>query len=221
MIIEFFRFELREQLRSPLLWVLASLFALLAFGAASSDAIQIGGSIGNIHRNAPTVVATLLAAFGLLGMLIIPAFVSGALLRDFEQGTADLLFASPIRRRDFLLGRLGAALLASLVVYLLIAVGIFIAQFMPWIDEARLGPVSLWPYAWSFALLVVPNLLFTGALIALLAITSRSLLWVYLGVIGFLVAYGVSGTLLRDLDSVWLATLLEPVGIRALGRTGR
>ncbi|KGM52655.1 membrane protein [Lysobacter daejeonensis GH1-9] len=221
MILEFFRFELREQLRSPLLWVLASLFALLAFGAAASDAIQIGGSIGNVHRNAPTVVATLLAAFGLLGMLIIPAFVSGALLRDFELGTADLLFSSPVRRRDFLLGRLGAALLASLVVYLVIAAGIFIAQFMPWIDGARLGPVLLWPYAWSFAVLVLPNLLFTGALIALLAVTTRSLLWVYLGVIGFLVAYGVSGTLLRDLDNVWLATLLEPLGIRALGRTVR
>ena len=33
MILEFFRFELREQLRSPLLWLLALLFALLGFGA--------------------------------------------------------------------------------------------------------------------------------------------------------------------------------------------
>ncbi len=31
MILEFFRFELREQLRSPLLWLIAVLFALLAF----------------------------------------------------------------------------------------------------------------------------------------------------------------------------------------------
>ena len=115
------------------------LFALLGFGAAASDAVQIGGGIGNVYRNAPSVVATWLTLFTLLGMLIITIFISGALLRDFEQGTSELFFASPIRKRDYLVGRLGAALLASFVVYVVIALGIFIAQFMPWIDPARLG----------------------------------------------------------------------------------
>src|SRR5690606_1865357 len=116
MIREFFRFELREQLRSPLLWFLAVLFALLGFGPAASDAVQLGGGIGNVHRNAPIVVAQWLTMFSLLGMLIVPIFISGALLRDFEQGTAELFFASPIRRRDYLLGRLAAAMLASALV---------------------------------------------------------------------------------------------------------
>src|SRR6478672_10907402 len=213
MILEFFRFELRQQLRSPLLWLLAVLFALLGFGAAASDAVQIGGGIGNVYRNAPSVIATWLT--------IIAIFISGALLRDFEQGTSELFFASPIRKRDYLAGRLGAALLASLVIYVVIALGIFIAQFMPWIDPARLGPVSLKPYMWSFAVFVIPNLLFTGAVLALLAVTTRNILWVYIGVLGFLVLYGVSAALTRDLDNVWLATLIEPLGQRALVRTMR
>ncbi len=221
MIMEFFRFELRQQLRSPLLWLLAVLFALLGFGATASDAVQIGGGIGNVYRNAPSVVATWLTIFTLLGMLIITIFISGALLRDFEQGTAELFFASPIRKRDYLLGRIGAALTASFVVYVVVAAGIFIAQFMPWIDPARLGPVSLRPYLWTFAVFVIPNLLFTGALLALLAVTTRGILWVYLGVLGFLVLYGVSAALLKDLDNVWLATLLEPLGTRAMSRTMR
>ena len=66
MIAAFFRFELREQLRSPLLWLLAGLFALMAFGAASSDAIQIGGGTGNVHSNAPTAIAPLLGVSTLL-----------------------------------------------------------------------------------------------------------------------------------------------------------
>ncbi|WP_166207808.1 ABC transporter permease/M1 family aminopeptidase [Cognatiluteimonas telluris] len=221
MILEFFRFELRQQLRSPLLWLLAVLFALLGFGASASDAVQIGGGIGNVYRNAPSVIATWLTVFTLIGMLVITIFISGALLRDFELGTSELFFASPIRRRDYLFGRLGAALLASLVVYLVIALGMFIAQFMPWIDPARLGPVSLKPYLWTFAVFVIPNLLFTGALLALLAVTTRNILWVYIGVLGFIVLYGVSGALTRDLDSVWIATLVEPLGQRALGRTMR
>src|SRR5690606_25523049 len=107
----------------------------------SSDAVQIGGSIGNIHRNAPTVVATLMTAFTMLGLLVITLFISNALLRDFELGTSELVFSSLVRRRDYLLGRIGAALLASLLMYAIIALGIFVAQFMPWIDPARLGPV--------------------------------------------------------------------------------
>ena len=221
MILEFFRFELRQQLRSPLLWLLAGLFAVLGFGAAASDAVQIGGGIGNVYRNAPSVIATWLTIFTLLGMLIITIFISGALLRDFELGTSELFFASPIRKRDYLFGRLGAALLASFVVYVVIGLGIFIAQFMPWIDPARLGPVSLKPYFWAFAVFVVPNLLFTGAVLALLAVTTRSILWVYIGVLGFIVLYGVSAALTKDLDSVWVATLIEPLGQRALGRTMR
>jgi ABC-2 type transport system permease protein len=221
MILEFFRFELREQLRSPLLWLIAGLFALLAFGAGASDAVQIGGGIGNVYRNAPTVIVSFLTMFTLIGMLVITIFITSALLRDFEQGTAELFFASPIRKRDYLLGRLGAALAASLVVYLVIGIGLFIAQFMPWIDPARLGPVSLTPFLWTFAVFVIPNLLFTGALLALLAVVTRSILWVYIGVIGFFVLYGVSAALLGDLDNVWLATLLEPLGTRALERTIR
>ena len=221
MMFEFFRFELREQLRSPLLWFLAGLFALMGFGAAASDAVQIGGSIGNVYRNAPIVVAQWMTVFTLLGMLIVPIFVSNALLRDFELGTAELFFASPIRRRDYLAGRLAAALSAAIVVYAVVALGIFVAQFMPWIDPARLGPVSLRPYLWALGVMVLPNVVFTCGLMALLAALTRSILWVYIGVLGFFVLYAVSAVLMRDLDNIWLATMLEPLGIRAFARTIR
>ncbi len=221
MTFAFLRFELREQLRSPLLWLLAVLFALLAFGAASSDAVQIGGSIGNVHRNAPSVVATFMTSFTLLGLLVVTLFVSNALLRDFELGTAELVFSSPIKRRDYLLGRLGAALLASLLMYVIIAVGLFIAQFMPWIDAARLGPVSLQPYLWSFVFMVLPNVLFTTALLAVLAVTTRSILWVYIGVIVFFVLYGVSRAILADIDNLRLSSLLDPLGMRAMSQAMR
>ncbi|MEA9727769.1 ABC transporter permease/M1 family aminopeptidase [Xanthomonas campestris] len=221
MIMAFLRFELREQLRSPLLWLLATLYALLAFAALASDAVQIGGGIGNVLRNAPTVIATLLGMFTLLGLLVTTLFVSNAVLRDFDLGTAELVFSTPVRRRDYLIGRLGAALIACMIMYVVIALGMFIAQFMPWIDQARLGPVAAFPYLWSLLVLVLPNLLFTTALLALLAVTTRNILWVYIGVIVFFVLYGVSRALLADLDNVWIATLADPLGIRALSQTLR
>src|SRR6185437_10990679 len=67
MVREFFRFELRQQLRSPLFWLIAAILAGFAFAAASSDTVTIGGGVGNIHRNAPYVVITTLGIFSILG----------------------------------------------------------------------------------------------------------------------------------------------------------
>ncbi len=46
---EFLRFEWREQMRSGLLWMFALFFGLLAFGAMSSEAVQIGGAAGGVY----------------------------------------------------------------------------------------------------------------------------------------------------------------------------
>lgn len=218
MMLEFFRFELRQQLRAPLLWLVAGLFGLFAFAAAGSDAVQIGGSIGNVNRNAPTVVAFMLGFFTILGLFVAVIFVAGALLRDFEQGTADLFFSTPMRKVDFLAGRFLAAVVASAMIYVAVAIGLMLAPLMPWIDPDRIGAFSLQPYLWAFAWLVLPNVLFTSALFALLAVTLRSMLAIYLGVIGFFVLWTVAGTLTTDLDNVWAATLIDPFGMRAFSR---
>ncbi len=221
MIYEFFRFELKQQLRAPLLWLMALMFGLFAFGASSSDAIQLGSAIGNVNRNAPSVIIQFLGMFTVLGLLVVVSFISGALLRDFELGTSDLFFSSPMRKRDFLIGRFLGAVAACLLIYVMVALGLMIGPLMPWVDPERLGAFSLAPYVWGFLVLVIPNLLFSAALLALFAVTTRSILVVYLGVIAFFILYSVSGVLVSDLDNVWLATMLDPLGLTALARMTR
>lgn len=218
---EFLRFEWREQMRSGLLWMFALFFGLLAFGAMSSEAVQIGGGAGGVFKNAPTVVINILAIFTLLGLLAIAGIASHALLGDFELGTADLVFSQPIRKRDYLVGRMLAAFLACVVVFLVIAGAMLLAQYMPWIDPERLGPTPLGAYAWGLGVMVLPNLVFALGLLGLLAVLTRSILWVYIGLLGYIVGYAVSQSLMQDLDNVWLAVMLDPLGARALSRTIR
>lgn len=221
MFLEFFRFELRYQLRQPLLWLIAAIFGLMAFGATSSDAITVGSAIGNVWRNAPATIINLLGAFSLLGMFVIAIFIAGAMLRDYELGTADLFFSSPAKARDYLLGRFSAGTVACLLIFVFVAAGMILGQFMPWIDPKRLGPFSLTPFVWAFACIVLPNLLFAGALLALLAALTRSLLQVYLGILAFFVLWIVAGAMTRDLDNVWIAALADPFGLRAVAQTLR
>ncbi|MEG0885272.1 MAG: ABC transporter permease subunit, partial [Janthinobacterium sp.] len=218
---EFFKFDLGYQLKQPLLWVFAVIMALMAFGATTSDSVQIGGAIGNINRNAPTVVAQMLGIFSLLAMFLVTVFIAGAVLRDSEVGMADMLFATPMRKWDYLFGRFGAGFVACLVIFVAIGLATMLGPLMPWVDAQRVGPFSLQAYAWSFAVIVIPNLLFIGALLMLLAATTRSMLLVYVGVLGFFVLWAMAGVFTRDINNEWIAVLLDPFGVRAFGRMTR
>ena len=135
MLKEFFQFELATQLRQPLLWVCALIFGALAFGASTTDAVQVGGAIGNINRNAPVVVAQMLGVFSLMSMFVVTIFIAGTVLRDSEVGISDMLFATPMKKRDYLVGRFAAGLLACLVIFAAVIAGILLALLMlhqPW-----------------------------------------------------------------------------------------
>ncbi|MBB6095089.1 ABC-type transport system involved in multi-copper enzyme maturation permease subunit [Povalibacter uvarum] len=221
MLAEFFRFDLRQQLRSPLLWVAGLLFALFAFGATSSDFIQLGGAIGNVNRNAPGVIVNMFINFSLLGLFVVTFFIAQPLLRDFELGTDELFFSSPMKPRAYLAGRVLAGMVAALAIFVLTSGGLFLGAAMPWVDPAKLGPFSLTPHLWSFAVIVIPNLIFMTAMLSLLAVTARNLMSVYLGVIAFFILWLVANVLAQDMQYDAIASLLDPFGSRALERTMR
>lgn len=218
---EFFKFDLAFQLRQPLLWVCAFVLALMAFGATTSDAVQVGGAIGNVHRNAPLVVARILGSFSVLSMLVITIFIAGAVLRDSEVGISDMLFATPMRKLDYLGGRFAAGLAACAIIFGVIALGTMAGPLMPWVDARQLGAFPGFAYLWSLGVIVLPNLLFIGALLMLLAATTRSMMMVYVGVLGFFVLWITARTLTTDLDNVWIPVLIDPFGITALNRMTR
>jgi len=221
MFREFFKFELGTQLRQPLLWVCAFLFGALAFGATTTDAIQVGGAIGNVNRNAPLVIAQLLSVFSLMSMFVVTIFIAGTVLRDSEVGISDMLFATPMKKHDYLGGRFIAGLVACLFIFAIIIGGMMLGPLMPWVDAARVGPFAGSAYLWSLAVIVVPNLFFVGALLMLLAATTRSIMLVYVGVLAFFVLWIVAGSFTANIDNEWIAVLIDPFGVRALGRATR
>ena len=218
---EFFRFDLRHQLRQALLWVTALVLGTVAFLSASSASIRIGGPIGNLHMNAPTVIAHQLTVLSIVAMFLVTVFIAGAFLRDTEAGIADLLFATPMRKLDYLGGRFLAGLVACLVVFVVVVLAMAAGSRMPGIDPARLGPFATWPYAWSFLVFVVPNLLFTSALLTLLAATTRSMIMVYVGVVAFLVLWSAASFLGQRPEGMTLGALLDPFGVRVLSLATR
>ena len=130
MFREILRFELRYQLRSPLPWLIALLLSFLAFLATVSDQVTIGDAIGNVNRNAPSVILTILSTFSILGLVGVLLLVAQPLLRDADLRTEELFFSAPLRKGDYLWGRATGGAVATLGIYVVVTLVMWLAAFM-------------------------------------------------------------------------------------------
>ena len=131
MFFHIFLFELRYWLRQPIAYIFLLINALLVFGATCSDDITIGGSTGNVHKNAPYVVEFFFANLTLICLLMITAFFNSAAARDFSEKTSQIFFTTPMKKRDYLLGRFAGALVISIIPFLGVSLGSILGSMMP------------------------------------------------------------------------------------------
>ena len=209
------KFELKYHLKGALFYILLLVYFLLSFLAVTTDGVQIGGALGNVNRNAPFVIMQFMLIMSIFGVLTTTAFVANAIHRDFELGTDALFFSAPLKKSSYLGGRFTGSLITAVGVYAGVALAVVIGSLMPWIEKEQLGPFSFEPYLFSIFALVLPNLLLVGAIFFAVAALTRSLMATYASVVAFFVLYGVTGTLLGNMENERLASLLDPFGIGA------
>ncbi|MFA6957563.1 MAG: M1 family aminopeptidase [Thermoanaerobaculia bacterium] len=219
MFAEIFKFELKFQLRQPIVWISMAIFCILTFFAITTDTVTIGGSIGAVNRNAPYVIVQILSIMSIIGVFVTTAFVANVVNRDFELNTHSLFFSTPMRRRDYLGGRFLGALAVAFLIFVPVAGSIWLGSLMPWLEPERIGPFMAAPYLYSLLFMVLPNLFFMSAVFFSLAALTRSVMYTYVGVVSFFVLYGVSQSMMADLDNQTIAALADPFGMAAFELT--
>ncbi|HEX7339082.1 MAG TPA: M1 family aminopeptidase [Rhodanobacteraceae bacterium] len=212
MFKEIFGFELRQQFRTPTLWIFLVLFFAGGFAFISSPAVSAAGATGNVFINAPIVIVRTTNTFAFYATLFVVTFIASALLRDFEHNTSDLLFSTPVTRRAYLGGRFAAGFAVAVLVLLAAMFGMLLGTFMPWINAARVGPTLLAPWLWSFAVLALPNMLLVAAVVFCLAAVTRSLFAVFVGVIALLALQIIAGLTAAGIHHHVLGSLIDPYG---------
>jgi ABC-2 type transport system permease protein len=217
MLTHFISFEIRYWLRSWMLWIFLLIIALMIFGATSTDQITVGVALENTYRNAPFVIENYYAIMSLLGLLMTVAFVNSAASRDFAFNTYQLLFATPLKKFDYLTGRfLGSALIA-VIPMLGVSVGVLVGKWMPWVDAERWGPVNWTAHLYGILVFAIPNTLFIAAVIFAIAVLTRSTVTSFIGGLVMLTGYGVGQALTTDVQHETWAALLDPFAIRTFG----
>src|SRR5260221_7769334 len=219
-------FEFRSKLKLLSTYVYFFVFTLLsalwmaaAGGAFASANIDFGSD--KVFINAPYALAQTITVLGLLGMVVVAAFMGRAVQQDFEYQTFPFFFASPISKSDYLFGRYLGAVLVLTFIFLGIALGIVIGTHWPGVDATRVGPWSLAAFVLPYLYMLLPNILFLGACFFGLATLARRMLPVYIAGVVVLVGYLVALRLIRDIDNRTLAAMVDPIGSTALSLISR
>ena len=216
-------FELRQRLRRLSTWVyFAVFFALSAFfmvtesGGLGFMPPGLTGGSGKVMANSPYSLMLMTTRLGLQGLYVVGGLMGQTVHQDFAHGTHTLFFTTPITRTQYLLGRFLGGFATLVLVFTCFALGLGAATFTPWVPAGQLGPSRLAFYLWPYAVSVLPNLFLVSALAFTLAALTRRMMPVYVGNVLLLVGYLMSSAFLRDLDTRWVAALVDPFGHRVL-----
>jgi ABC-2 type transport system permease protein len=207
-------FEIRYWLRSWMLWIFTLVISAMFLAAVSSDHLTIGGSIGNTYRNAPFVIENYYAMIGLFALLMATAFVNSAAARDFTHNTYQIIFSTPLSRRDFLFGRFIGATVVSVIPMMGVSVGVLLAKYMPWIDAERFGPVYWGAHLKGLLVFAVPNAFFIAAVLFAIAVLARNDIVSFVAALVLMTGYIVSDALTQNIEHEKVAALLDPFAIR-------
>jgi ABC-2 type transport system permease protein len=221
MFLKIFTFELRYWLRQPMVYIFLLINVLMFGWAAASSELTIGGSAGNVFKNAPSVIQSQYGIWCTLALLMTTAFVQNAALRDFMYKTNQIVFSSPVQKLSYLAGRFLGAYVVALIPFLGISLGIILGT---WIGQAtgatdadRYGPI-VWSAHWNgFSTFAMTNTFVAGAFIFMLAVLSRSTVIAFVGSVVLLVAQITASTLLGDVEQQGAAIYFDALGFAPLG----
>jgi ABC-type transport system involved in multi-copper enzyme maturation permease subunit len=218
---EIFLFELFYRKSRSVTYVYFGITFLLCFLGVASSIIKLGGAVGMIKANAPYVIyrMTLVSSFVLT--IITSAIMGVAIVRDFDHNMEGILFSAPIRKRDYLLGRFLGSFVTLLLINIAIPLGFIsgflVGKFVPWEvawKNQELFLFHLWNYLHPFFLILIPNLFVTCSLFFMGGALGRKSIVIYMQGILLVVLYQIGNSYLRDLDSQYLAGIIDPFGIQ-------
>lgn len=211
---EVFRYELEHRLRSASTWIYAVILFLVAVWMYLATADD---SSAAALANAPERLAGAAVLPGMFGMLVSAALFGGAAVRDVAVGMEPLLYTSPLRKIEYLVGRFLAALAVNAVILVVIPLGALVATLLVGAsDPEAVGPFQAAAYLQSYFVFLLPNLVVVGAILFTVAMLARQVIPVYLSAIGIFIGYVVALNYGAGIERPMLATLIDPLGLVSL-----
>ncbi len=216
-----FSFEIRRWSRTIGTYVYFAMLFIITFllGTATAgtwDGVNLVFGKEKVFANAPVIIDLLLTFFGTyIGIIIVVAVVGSAVLKDFTGNTYSLIFTTSLSKFNYLFGRFSASLLVCLFILTAPALGLMASYSMPWVDASRIGSFVFAAYWQNYLYTIVPNVFFAGTVFFAVSLIGRDLFVIWISLIVFFVAFGVSNSFFSTLEHQSLAALLDPYSMNA------
>ena len=204
------RLELLVQRREPLSILYVLVFGLLAAVFAAAGPVELVRNRGAVPRDAAwslMLASTALTAFGQVITTMVAATV---VLRDRADRVQDFVIASHLSSREYLTGKMVAALVVLCAIYTAIPFGLVIGAVVAGGAIGRALVASLLP----FVVVVIPTMLAIGALQFAIGVLSGRL-WVIVGqglVLIWLWSAASDAVAAAQAESMFPVLLLDPFG---------
>ncbi|MEI9917564.1 MAG: M1 family aminopeptidase [Bacteroidota bacterium] len=222
MFWELFRFELYYRRRRATTYIYFLVIFITSFLVITGPTFQVAGTADATSPNSPYTIAALMVVLSFFFTMITSSLVGVSVIRDVEHGMAPIMFTTPIHKGSYLFGRY----VGSLVTLILINTGIIfgallayeIGKIIPrditWRTKEVL-PFDGWAYLQPFLLFIVSNIFISGSLFFAAGALARRAIVIYSQGILLMMLYQIASTFyLRDLDSQFIAALIDPFGVQ-------
>ena len=214
---EIISFELNYRKNRPATYIYFFILLGISILALSSKAVTLFGAGQLVSANSPILIAKMMSALSLVFVFITSAIMGVSILRDFEHKIASLLYITPIRKWQYLLGRFTGSFIILLLIFSAIMIGMLLTEFIPTRHAANLQAFNFGTYLYPFLFIILPNLLFTATLFFMAGALSRSMLFVYVqGIALFLIYMILDESVFELMGNKTLAALLDPMALHTL-----
>jgi len=220
-------FEVKHRLMRKSSLAYFGLFAFLAYmiaiafaGAFKGASVSLGLS-NKLALNSPLALNMLICLLGYIGLLVSAPIFGQSINKDYESKFNQILFATPLTKWRYFSLRYFGSLISSTAILSSIAVGIWIATLMPFVDQTLIAPNHLWFYVAPYLTNLIPNLIIFGGLFIAVVSFAKKMAPVYVASIAVFTGWLIANSLTSDLENKWLAAMVEPFGLEATSNITR
>lgn len=215
------QFEWRTYFTKPGFYILLLLVILSGVFAGTNFRVSISP---DVFKNAPYVIAYMLGFMSLLGIFFSTVFATQILFKEKDANFHLILYATPIRKQDYLLSRFIAVSSLSFLCFTLFTAGFAIGQIML-LNRNGYTDFNLSFYVQPLLIFGLVNTLFCSAIVCSVAWLSKNKLMVYVTGLLIYILYMVtlifSGSPLmakgmpQSAAAILLSASLDPFGLSA------
>ena len=212
-----FRFEIAYQLRRPWPWLCMAV--LLVFAIVFTRVAVLPVTLPeDFILNSPFIIATVTVFGCQIWLLIAPAVAGEAAARDVHTGLHPLVYASPIRKTEYLGGRFLAALVLNALILLAVQIGSLLAVYAPGANPEIVGPFRPAAYLAAYVFIGLTNAFIATTMQYAAALLTGLPMASYVGSFAlFFFSYPVTVFLyLSRVARPKFALLSDPIGVLAI-----